>query len=222
MPDLNTTYHVDMLRKIKSGRKRNLFQRLWRAIKRELTNTYIYGVEWGDPDTFEPLKFIRDQYVLPYVNGDQCAVEIGPGGGRWTQYLLGFRKLYVVDYHAELLEELKRNFNKPNMEFIKNNGSDFPGVSEHSIDYIYSFGTFVHLDTPLIDAYLASMKPILKSGANVVLQYSDKTKIMGQKNKGFSENTPEKMRHMVSSAGYKIIGEDLTTLWHSSIILFTI
>lgn len=220
MPDLNTKLHLNMLRK--SKRKRHLLARLIRAVKRELSSGNIYGLEWGDPEIVEPLKFIRDRYVLPYVHGDQYAVEIGPGGGRWTQYLLGFRKLYVVDYHAELLEELKKNFNKPNMEFIKNNGTDFPGVKERSIDYLYSFGTFVHLDTQLIEAYLTNMKPILKPGANVVIQYSDKTKIMGQINKAFSENTPEEMRHMVLGDGYKILEEDLTTMWHSSIIRFTV
>jgi hypothetical protein len=66
------------------------------------------------------------------------------------------------------------------------------------------------------------LKPILTPDASVVLQYSDKTKIMGRANKGFSENTPEKMRHMVLSKGYRIVEEDLTTLWHSSIIRFTV
>lgn len=220
MPDLDTRLHLNMLKA--SKRRRSLLRRLLRAIKRELTAPNIYGLEWGDPEVVEPLRFIRDRYVLPYVNGDQYAVEIGPGGGRWTQYLLGFRKLYGVDYHAELLEELKKNFNQPNMEFINNNGTDFPGVKERSIDYLCSFGTFVHLDTHLIEAYLANMKPILKPGANVVIEYSDKTKLMGQLNKGFSENTPEKMQAMVLGAGYKILEEDLTTMWHTSIIRFTV
>jgi cyclopropane fatty-acyl-phospholipid synthase-like methyltransferase len=121
-----------------------------------------------------------------------------------------------------LLKELRKNFKKPNMEFIKNNGTDFPGIKEHSIDYLFSFGAFVHLDAPLIEAYLMNMKPILKPGANVVIQYSDKTKIMAQLNNGFFENTPEKMRKMVSDAGYTICEEDLTSTCDSSIIRFTV
>ena len=178
MPDLNDKIHLNMLKK--SKKRSHLPRRLFWAIRRELFSANIYGLEWGDPDIVEPLIFIRDRYFLPYVNDDQYVVEIGPGGGRWTQYLLGVRKLYVVDYHTELLEELKKNFNKPNMEFIKNDGTDFPGINEQSIDYIFSFDTFVHLDTHLIEAYLTNMKLILKPGANVVIHYSDKTKIMGQ------------------------------------------
>ncbi|HXZ89977.1 MAG TPA: class I SAM-dependent methyltransferase [Candidatus Dormibacteraeota bacterium] len=170
----------------------------------------------------EPLRFVRDRYILPYVNPNHNAIEIGPGGGRWTRYLLGFGKLFVVDYHKELLDELKKTYRKRNMQFIRNNGTDFPGIQRHSIDYLFSFGTFVHLDTHLIEAYLRNMKPIVKTGTNIVIHYSDKTKIMAQMNNGFSDNTPEKMRQMVLSAGYRILEEDLTTMWHSSIIRFTI
>jgi len=174
MPDLNTQLHVKML---KGSKLRNmLVPRLFRVLKRELFSRNIYGLEWGDPEVVEPLKFVRDRFVLPYVNAEQHAVEIGPGGGRWTRYLLGFKKLYVVDYYPELLGELQKNFKKANMEFIKNNGTDFPGIKERSVDYLFSFGTFVHLDVDLIEAYLTNMQSILRPGANVIIHYSDKTK----------------------------------------------
>jgi len=196
-------------------------RRILRAIKREISYGGIYGLEWGDPDLVEPLAFIRDRYLLPYVKANQCGVEIGPGGGRWTQYLLGFKKLYVIDYYPELLGEVKRNFSRPNVIFIKNNGSDFPGIEERSVDFLFSFGTFVHLEAYLIEEYLNNMRWILKPGANIVIHYSDKTKIMARINDGFAENTPEKMRSLVLNAGYKICEEDVTSMWHSSVIRFT-
>jgi hypothetical protein len=220
MPDLNTTLHLDMLQRAKG--RRSLLRRIIKAIKREVFYGGVYGLEWGDPDFVPPLGFIRDRYVLPYIKVDQCAVEIGPGGGRWTRYLLAFKKLYVVDYYSEMLDEVKRHFRRPHVTFIKNNGVNFPGIEDHSIDYLFSFGTFVHLDTHLIEAYLGNMRRILKPGANVVIHYSDKGKIMAQVNHGFAENTPEKMRSMVLDAGFKICEEDLTSMWHSSIVRFTL
>jgi phospholipid N-methyltransferase len=221
MPDLDTSLHMDMLNRFKKKRY-NLPLRLFRAIKKEIFSKDIYGLKWGDPDYVAPLKFIRDRYILPYVNAKHNAIEIGPGGGRWTRYLLGFGKLHVVDYHPELLKELKNNFKEKNILFIKNNGTDFPRIEKGTVDYLFSFGTFVHLDKHLIGAYLKNMKSKIKPGANIVIQYSDKTKIMAQLNDGFSDNTPAKMRQIVLSAGYRILEEDLTTLWHSSIIRFTL
>lgn len=218
MPDLNTTLHLDMLRRWR--KKRSLLGRILRAVKRELQSPDLYGLDWGDPDKVEPLAFVRDRYLTPYVNAQHACLEIGPGGGRWTRYLLPFKTLYVVDYHEESLRELTRNFRAPHMRFIRNSGADFPTVPDHSIDFLFSFGTFVHLDLPLIDAYLRNMSRILKPGANVVIHYSDKTKLMGQANSGFSDNDPPRMRQRVASHGYTILEEDLTTMWHSSIIRF--
>ncbi len=218
MPDLTTSVHLDMLSRWRQNN--SLAKRLVRAFRRELS-PQLYGLQCGDPDVPEPLQFVKQRYVLPYVNAEHSAVEIAPGGGRWTRYLLAFKTLYAVDYHQELLDELKRSFSpQPNVRFIKNHGTDFPGIEANSIDCLFSFGTFVHLDFNLIEAYLLAIRSIVRPSANIVIQYSDKTKIMAQLNDGFSDNTPEKMPHAVHAAGYRILEEDTTTLWHSSIISF--
>ena len=80
----------------------------------------------------------------------------------------------------------------------------------------------MHLDGYLIEACLGNMKRILKAGANVVIHYSDKIKVTGQLNESFAESTPTKMRSMLLEAGYEVCEEDLTTMWHSSIIRFRI
>ncbi len=133
MPDIDTKMHLNMFRKWKE--RKRLLPRILGAIRREIQSKDVYGLQWGNPDVATPLKFIRDRYVLPYVNCEHCAIEIGPGGGRWTRYLLGFGKLYAVDYYSEILKALKKNFNLPNMVFIKNNGTDFPGIDANTIDY---------------------------------------------------------------------------------------
>ncbi len=86
---------------------------------------------------------------------------------------------------------------------------------------MFSFGCFVHLDAHLIDEYLKSLKDVVKPGGSVLIHYSDKTKLMAQINPEFSDNTPTRMRQMVSNAGFRVVEEDLTTLWHSSLIRFT-
>lgn len=219
MPDLNTTLHLDMYQEYK--RRNSFLRRLGKAVRELRSPTELYGLEWGDPETRGSLRFIRDRYVLPYVDPAGVAVEIGPGGGRWTRYLLGFRQVYVVDYHAELLQELKKHFDRPNMAFIRNTGTDFPGIADRSVDFLFSFGCFVHLDAHLVEQYLKNMRRILKGSSHAVIQYSDKNKILAQMNPAFSENSPERMRKMVQEAGYRVAEEDLTTLPHSSVMRFT-
>jgi len=218
MPKLDTTLHLDMLRAAK--RRRTLFARIRKAIDVLTARGDVYGLEWGDPEVSEPLRYVRDHFLTPHISPAANLVEIGPGGGRWTRYMLAAQRIYAVDYHQELLDELKSNFNAVNLTFVKNSGDDFPGVPDASIDFVFSFGTFVHFDDEIVEGYLRNLKRLLKPASNVVIQYSDKTKPMARRNDGFSQNDPEKMRKLIESHGYFIREEDTKTLWHSSIARF--
>jgi cyclopropane fatty-acyl-phospholipid synthase-like methyltransferase len=87
---------------------------------------------------------------------------------------------------------------------------------------VFSFGAFVHFDIPIIESYLKNVRRLLKPGANAVIHYSDKTKIIARMNASFSENTPDRMRALVAENGYTILEEDLTSMWDSSVIRFTL
>lgn len=208
MPQLDTKLHLNMLKTSKEQKKFD-------------ANTEVYGLHWGDPENNPPLKYVRDHFLMPYISDSSNVLEIGVGGGRWTRYMLESKHVYAVDYHVELLEELKLNYNFANMSFVLNNGDDFPGIQHKSIDFIFSFGTFVHIDINIIDTYLSNIKPLLKDGASVVLQYSDMRKPMAKLLTGsFSENEPATMKKLIYSHGYTIFEEDEQTLWHSAIVRF--
>jgi SAM-dependent methyltransferase len=211
--ELNSTQHVDMLNERRARFARLLPVRILRAIKREVAYGGLYGQEWGDPDVWDPLRY----------NPEATVVEIGPGGGRWTRYLLPCKLIYAVDHYDEVIAEFARSYGKqPNVRIIKNNGTDFPGIPPQSVDLVFTFGCFVHIKQELIGDYLANIKTILKPGGNAVVHYSDKTKVMARDNTGFSDNNPEAMRRLVTGHGFKILGEDTTTMWHSSVIHFTV
>ena len=220
LSDLSSTLHTDQLKREIRG--------LWwpvriaRAIRRELVAGGIYGIQWGDPDVWTPLRFIRDRYVVPFIKPEHTALDIGCGGGRWTRQLLGFKKVYAVDYYEDLLIEFRKSFRRyRHVTAIKNNGTDFPGVPPQSVDYILSFGCFGHINQGLIDSYLGNIKTILKPGGNAVVHYSDKNKVMAR-GSGFSDNTPEQMRAIVRGHGFKILEEDTTTMWNGAIVHFTL
>lgn len=219
MPGLDTDLHVRML---KNGwRKRSVFGRIKGALKVLLGRDSLYGLEWGDPDVHLALKYVRDHFLLPYVSKDATVLEIGPGGGRWTRYMIGAKRVFAVDYYQELLDELGKNFGKyDNIIRIRNNGDDFPNIPPGSIDLLFSFDAFVHLDLDIIDRYLKNIKQVIHRNSEVIIHYSDKTKPLGEINKGFSQNDPEKMRALTLSHGYSIHEEDVKSLPHSSIIRF--
>lgn len=217
MPKLDTDLHVKMYRQHK---KADTFMvRMKRAFS-VLFGRNLYGLQWGDPETSGPLAYVRDHFLLPYVTPGKTVVEIGPGGGRWTRYMLRAKKIYAVDFHQELLDELKSRFNAKNIEFVRNNGTDFPAIPPGSVDFIFSFDAFVHFDIDIIERYLAEIKPLLNPQSNVVIHYADKRKPLAKRNVHLSENDPETMRQLVASRGYSIREEDTYSLSHSSLIRF--
>jgi len=218
MPKLDASLHLDMLKDGK--RARSPAARILKAVRVLTAKKDVYGLEWGDPEKSPPLAYIRDQFLVPYVGAGNTVAEIGPGGGRWTRYMLQSDHIYAVDYHAELLDEVTSNFKAAPITPVKNNGDDFPGIPDASIDFLYSFGVFVHLNLDIIDRYLGNMKRVLKPSANVVFQYADKNKPMAKLNDGFSDNTPDKMRALLTQHGFVIREEDDQTLWHSAVVRF--
>jgi hypothetical protein len=53
----------------------------------------------------------------------------------------------------------------------------------------------------LIEQYLAAIGSVVKQDANIVIRYSDQTKVMAQLNQGFAENAPAKKREAVEGGG---------------------
>ncbi len=203
-----TDLHLDKLRK---ARERGLIDRFG-----------LYGLQWGDPDERSDLVAVRDRFVWPLVHPDKVTVEIGPGGGRWTRYLVPCRTLYLVDRYPELLAELSRNFHAPNMVFVQNSGTDLPGIADKTVDLVFSYGTFVHFELPIIAAYLEEINRILKPGGDVVLQYADKTKPVGAETPSFPDCDPERIAALVRDTGFRIVEQEDTLLNNSGIIRFSI
>ncbi|MCB1390858.1 MAG: class I SAM-dependent methyltransferase [Rhodobacteraceae bacterium] len=200
MPGKNSEMHLEMLAKEKDDA--------------------MYGLQWGDPDSDPKLKLVRDHFLRPYITPETTVVEIGPGGGRWTRYMLGARKIIVVDPFREILDEHARSIDSDRVERILNNGTDFPGVRAGSVDFVFSFGVFVHLDAEIVEEYLKNIRPLLHDDSLVFLQYSDKTKMKAFRNYGFAATNPAMIRRMLNQHGYSIVSENTTALAHSCMVLF--
>jgi ubiquinone/menaquinone biosynthesis C-methylase UbiE len=188
-----------------------------------------YGEQWGDPGAprwrrllgslvgkgrFRNLPRVVRDYVEPSV-----CLEIGPGGGRWTRFLLGARELVLVDLNAEFFDYLRERFPEavPRMRFYQTRGYELAGVDDASIDFAFSFGTFVHIEPEGIDAYLGELRRVLRPGAVAVLQYADKSKPRGRENADFSDMDPARMEALAAKHALHVRAHDTTLLLHSSI-----
>ncbi|MBV9079023.1 MAG: class I SAM-dependent methyltransferase [Methylobacteriaceae bacterium] len=177
-----------------------------------------YGDRWGDPNTHPALMAVRDRFVRPYARPGAVALEIGSGGGRWTQFLAGCARIYCVELNREMFAALTERFPDEPLVFVESGGTDIPGVPPASLDFAFSYGTLVHLELDAIAAYLASLAPLLKRGGQACLHVSDVRRPDGAAKDGFSDNDPARTAALIERAGLVVREIDDATLPHSAMI----
>lgn len=204
---------------------------------------YYYGQQWGDPALSGwrywitklkrgkripgNLSKVIERYIQPFVNEQSVVVEIGAGGGRWTQYLTAARELHLVELNAQFFPYLSVRFShvREKLAFHETTGFELAGLEASSVDFVFSFGTFVHIEPEGIDAYLAEVRRVMKDGAIAVIHYSDTTKkffrdLEESERGAFSNMDRWKMEDLVLSRGFVVRTNDTGLLNHSNIIVF--
>lgn len=156
------------------------------------------GEEWT-PSPEWKASLIR-KVLEPNVPEGSRVLEVGPGGGRWTEELLKrASKLTGVDISETCVERCRERFGEDDKaEFFVVSGSDLNGVDEASIDVIWSFDVFVHINEPEVKAYAAEFARVLKPGGKGILHHGS----LGGGRGGWRSNlTTEAMNRILDEAG---------------------
>src|SRR5687768_4980448 len=83
-------------------------------------------------------------------------LEIAPGHGRWTQYLLPLcERLIGVDVAANCVAACRERFaGDAHAEFHKNDGMSLPMVPDGKVDFAFSFDSLVHCERDVMQSYI--------------------------------------------------------------------
>lgn len=127
--------------------------------------------EWNVSDAWK--ESVIEQVMLKNIQPDSAVLEIGPGFGRWTRKLIEIsRHLVAVDVTEKCIAYCKRVFGQnSNAEFYLNDGRSLDMVADNSIDFIWSFDVFVHIEPSDIECYLKEFRRILNDGGSVVIHH---------------------------------------------------
>jgi SAM-dependent methyltransferase len=101
-------------------------------------------------------------------------LEIAPGFGRWTRYLLGYCENYTgIDLSAECVNACKETFaNSGKARFFKNDGLSLADASGQ-YDFVFSFDSLVHSDTEVLSNYIAAILKILSNDGVAFIHHSN-------------------------------------------------
>lgn len=146
-----------------------------------------------------------------YINGDDV-LEIAPGFGRMTEYLLKCtKKLSVIDLSHVCIEKCKEKFGDKIEKYVLNDGKTL-NFDSNSFDFIFSFDSFVHMTEDVIECYISEIHRTLKNNGYAFIHHSF---FMGGNPNNVSENiagrsnmTPETFRKLVEKYNMTIISQE--------------
>jgi SAM-dependent methyltransferase len=120
-------------------------------------------------------KALVDQLLMPRV-ADKDVLEIAPGHGRFTTFIVPAAKsTTLVDLSQTCLDACHELFgDDESVTYVLTDGTTLPGVPDASIDFVWSFDSFVHMEIPVIDAYLGEIARVLRPGGGFVLHHAAK------------------------------------------------
>ena len=125
-------------------------------------------------------------------------LEIGPGFGRWTNYLKDYcEHLLIVDPAVECIEACRRRFAAhPRVRCYLNDGRSLSIFPDQSIDFVFSFDSLVHVKREIIEAYLSQLSTKLRIGGRGFIHHSN----LGEYAHSFRERLPPRVEKLLIKA----------------------
>lgn len=127
------------------------------------------GAEWAKPDFCE---WITETYVKPFVTQDSVVIDLGCGGGKYTQYLAPLcKQVIAIDISMQMLRRAAAYLDSQgisNVQYLLNDGKSFGDIGS-PIDLVFSYDVFLHLSIELVYSYLLDGQRVLKDGGVFIL-----------------------------------------------------
>jgi SAM-dependent methyltransferase len=134
------------------------------------------GEEWshgwnGSESQWFFCIYPRVHAFLPAAN----IVEIAPGFGRWTGYLIKQCESYQgFDLAQKCVDACRARFSgERKAQFNVTDGMSLPGVKDKSVDLLFSFDSLVHVELEVIEGYLKEAARVLKPDGVVFFHHSN-------------------------------------------------
>ncbi len=139
-----------------------------------------HGDEWsgqaeycGQP--YEAWKAsVVEHFIHPNLPRGGSALEIACGHGRWSEILIErAERVVLVDLNPECVEHCRERFAPyEGVEYLVNDGATIPVEEPASLDFIWSYDAFVHMEADVIGTYLKEIARLLRPAGRAVIHHA--------------------------------------------------
>lgn len=133
---------------------------------------------WGEKGYYEHFSYgvgitrVVDVGISPFIAENKTVLEIGSGGGTFTNFLINKCK------HLTAIDVIKKpdqfnDFADFTYHELTDKSFDCAPIKSRSMDFVFSYNVFCHLSNDAVKAYLKSIHRVLKKGGNAVFMISN-------------------------------------------------
>jgi SAM-dependent methyltransferase len=137
------------------------------------TDGHEWSEAWGTAaDQWASTILPRIFSLLP----TSSILEIAPGYGRWTPYLLNNSERYIgIDITEPLVLHCQRLFGALHSRpvFLLGDGFRFDRVRDRSISLVFSFDSLVHAEMDCLSSYAREIYRVLEPGGHAFIHHSN-------------------------------------------------
>jgi len=181
-----------------------------------------FGHEWTEDsmryrglDSTLWKKQIIESLIKKYMMQGGVILEIGPGGGRWTEILVKqARRLILVDITKKCLELCKERFRGytcveyQEVKSYKNFLNFLPDCSVHSV---WAYDVFVHFNPSDVKKYIKEISRVLVKNGVAVIHHAGTYASHADRQEGWRGHmSPKLFKKYVTSNKMKMIEQNLT------------
>lgn len=160
------------------------------------------GEEWTPNEAWK--AGILEHVLQGFVPRGGSVLEIGPGGGRWTGALIERAdRLLGIDISESCVDVCREKFGgSGKAEFRVGSGQDLAGVPDGSVDALWSFDVFVHINQAEVERYADEFRRVFKPGAVGIIHHGSVGGGLG----GWRSNlTHAAMLDLLKQRGFEIV-----------------
>jgi|SRR5579872_6142783 len=138
-------------------------------------NWELKGEEWSSSWGSSEAQWFGSLYprLHKYLPARRI-LEIAPGFGRWTRFLLNYCDDYTgIDLSDECVNACRQTFSEvESARFFKNDGLSLEGAAGQ-YDFVFSFDSLVHADIEVFDSYLPAILKLLRPDGAAFIHHSN-------------------------------------------------
>jgi len=173
------------------------------------------GDEWTDQAAFSGIAYpvwkqdIVDSLIVPRLSNSSAVLEVAMGHGRWTPFLAQRAWRYIgIDFSPSCVSFCRKRFaDLTNVDFHNTDGRKLSAVPSGSVQFIWSFDSFVHIEPDITESYLAEFARVLSPGGRCTIHHPGTPTSAQRAFGGRSQLTADLFARLANANGLRVLSQ---------------